>query len=461
MGIIRFDAGAWRARVDDGFDESDVKRVASALGELWAQRYEGSTVLIGYDVRRDSKRFAQLVGQILASYGLRAVVSDRVCPTPTLGWSVAHDPACIGGVMLTAARMPHEYGGIYIRQADGGPISSMFATAVAQRAKLAPTSGRGEVEYANLLTPYMDNLVSQADSTLIANARLRVVVDPLYAAGSGCVTTFIESLGCEVVRIHDKAVPDFRGLHPDAREPWVDECERAVKDHRADVGIVFDGDCGRLSLIDETGRLVSPHDLAPLVLEHIVTQRGKRGRVVGTAATTARLSRQAERLGCDYTMVAVGREALHREFQEGDVVLAADTNGGICVPSHAAVRDGILAAAMLLELLAGSGEDGVRGLIKRMEEEIGRLEYVASDIRLDFGATQRLRNLLPGLNPALVCGEEPEAVSHADGLRLTMPDGAWLLVRASHSDAGARICAEGEGATRARSLLAAARELVP
>lgn len=459
MSIIRFDAGGWRARVDDGFDEAGVTRVATALGKIWSQHFEGSTVMVGYDARRDSKRFARLVGEVLAAYGLRTIVSEGICPTPVLGWAVAHDPACIGGVMLTATRLPHEYGGILIRQADGGPVSSAFAAAVAQQAKLAPTSERGTVAYADLLTPYIDNLVSETDGSLIASAHLRVVVDPLHAAGSGCVADLFERLGCEVVRLHDKAVPDFRGMHPEAREPWVDACERTVRERHADLGMVFDGDCGRFSLIDSAGKLVSSHDVAPLVLEHIVRQRGRRGRVVGTVATSARLSRQAERLGCEYTMVAVGREALYREFFEGDVVLAADENGGICIPQHASVRDGILAATMLLELIAGTG-DGVRDLIEHMEEEVGHLEYVACDMRLDFGATQRLRNMLPGLNPDSICGDAPVWVSHADGMRLTMPDGAWLLLRASHTGAGVHVCAEGEGASRARALLTAARALV-
>lgn len=445
--------------MDGGFDEAGVTRAASALGEIWSQRYVGSTVLVGYDARRDSKRFARLTGEILAAYGLRAVVSDRICPTPVLGWAVARDPLCIGGVMITATRMPHEYGGFFMRDADGGPVSSSFSSAVAQRAKMAPTTERGEVEYQDFVTPYIDDLVAETDGNLIAEAGLRVVVDPLYAAGSGYVTSLFERLGCEVVPIHDKVVSDFRGLHPDAREPWVDECERAVREHHADMGVVFDGDCGRFSLIDDAGRLVSPHDVAPIVLEHIVRQRGKHGRVVGTVATSARLSRQAERLGCEYTMVAVGREALHREFQEGDVILAADENGGICIPPHSGVRDGILAATMVLELLAGT-RDTVSDLIASLGEKVGRLEYVAADMRLDFGATQRLRNLLPGLNPPSVCGDEPISVSHADGLRLTMPDGAWLLLRASHSGAGARVCAEREGMARSRELLAAGRDLV-
>lgn len=459
MGAIRFASNGWRARIGEGYDESSVVRIAQALGATWATRYEGSTVVVGYDVRRDAKRFALAVGQVIAAHGLRVVVSDAACPTPALKWTVAHDPLCIGGVMLTASRMPHEYGGLQVCQHDGGPVSTSFAAAVSQRIEAEPADARGPVEYADIVTPYCDALVSEADANLIASAGLRVVVDPLYGAASGSATKVFARLGCDVIPLHDKQVSDFRKLHPDAREPWVDECERMVVQNRADMGVVIDGDASRVAIIEEAGRLVSPHDLAPLILEHVVAQRGQRGRVVGTVATSARIARQAQRLGCDYSVAPVGIESLYREFYEGDVVLATDESGSLIVPSHIPERDGLCGAVMLLELVAGSGER-VTELVKRLEDSLGRREYAARDIRLDFGATQRLRNLLPGLNPHEVNGIEPIAVSHLDGLRLSFPNDAWLLLRASRSGSGARVAAEAPTAHEARALVAAAADLI-
>ena len=456
MNVIHFSANGWRARVDDGFNESSVVRIAAALGETWALRYEGSTILIGYDTRRDSKRLAVVAGQVLSALGMRAVVCDRVCPTPALSWAVAQDPLCVGGVMLTASRKPHEYGGILVRQDDGGPMSSMFAAAVDQRIAANPTDARGEVIYADFLTPYLRAIEEQADCGLIASAGLTVVVDPMYGAGCRSVADLFERMGCKVIEVHGEPLSDFRGLHPDVREPWVDGCERAVIENKADLGIVFDGDCDRFGIVDETGRLVSPHDLAPLLLEHLVNQRGLRGRVVATLPTSARIARQADRLDCEFTMVPTGAESIYREIVEGDVILAADESGCTCVPSFANHRDGILGAAMMLELIAGSSES-VCELVSRCEYEIGDMEYAFSKINLDFGATQRLRNLLPGINPPDVLGDVPVRVSHAGGLRLELPDGAWVFI--SPSSMGARVAAEAPTARRARALLGFAASL--
>ena len=62
MATIRFESHGWNARLGSGFDKASVVRIADALGRVWAERYEGSTVLIGYDTRRDSKRLAEIAG---------------------------------------------------------------------------------------------------------------------------------------------------------------------------------------------------------------------------------------------------------------------------------------------------------------------------------------------------------------------------------------------------------------
>lgn len=453
MSTLHFGPNAWYARIGDGFDESSITSIACALGDVWASSYKGSTVLVGYDIRRDSQRLAMLAAEVIASFGLTAIVSDRVCPTPALGWAVARDRSCVGGLMLTAGNMPREYGGIVVRGADGGHISTQFAAEVERRLRTARPDVVGEVRRSDLVSSYLNQLASEADGSLISSAGLRVVVDAMYGAGSSYLTHLLKTLGCEVIALHDKPVSDFRGLHPDTREPWVDECERAVVKHKADLGIVLDGDATHMALIDADGRLVSSHYLAPLALEHVVRQRGYGGRVVATMASSARTARQAERLGCDFTMVPVGAESIYREFFERDVILATDATGSIWAPRHLPERDAIMAALMLLELISGSGES-VRGLVNACERNLGLMEYVGKDIRMDHGMVQRLRNLLPGINPPEVAGMEPTRISHADGLRAELPDGSWILLRCSRMQPVVRIVAEAKSHARARELLA-------
>ena len=432
-------------------------RLAQALGRIWAQGNPGSTIVVGFDTRRHSERLAVLAGQVLAGCGLRVLVSDRICPIPCLGWTASRDPHCIGAVMLTASEAPYEYGGIIVRQSDGSQVSTSFAEVVEQRVAARVGDARGEIERADFVSPYLDDLVAIMQPVYRFGRRPKVVVDCLYGAGVNIASTLFERLGCEVIRLHDAVVPDFRGIHPDAREPWVDACEQLVLAEAADLGVVIDGDGDRMGLVDERGRLVSQHAVAPLALQQLARINTECRRVVGTFSSSLRVRRQAEQLGLEYTMVPVGFDALYREFVEGDVLMTADEEGCICAPWHMPERDGLLAsAAASATLLAGPGR--ASEVLAANAAAVGPAEWGSRRVKLDPPTLLRLRNLLPGTNPEEVIGLTPLAVSHAGGLRLEVEEG-WVCVRLESKPPAALVEAEGRNAAMLSKLLSAGTEL--
>ena len=163
--------------------------------------------------------------------------------------------------------------------------------------------------------------------------------------------------------------------------------------------------------------------------------------MVVTLTCSARVARQAERLGCELTSVPVGFSRLYREMREGDVVLGAEEYGGLAFPSHLFERDGLLVCLLVVELVAKTGKS-LRRLVSDMGDKIGHMRYTRRDVRLDPAATQAFRNVLPGLNPGSVAGRQPVEVSHADGLRLQFDDGSWVLIRPSRSDPVVRVYSE-------------------
>ena len=442
MGVIRFGVWGWRARVGEGFDADNVVRVARALGETWSWRFPGATILVGFDTRRDSERMAVLCGEVLAACGLVAVVAERPCPLPALGWSAAHDASCMGAVMLTASSASCRYGGIIARGADGGPVSGGFAEAVERQIAAKPSPERGPVVRMDFVGAYRDAVVARAETLFPALNTPRIVVDSLYGATYTCASDVFSALGCEVIGLHDEPISDFRGLHPKASEPWADECERMVRETHAQLGIVFDGDGDRMGIIDERGKLVSAHDLAPLALEHLVRTDEANRRVVATFATSLRLERQALWLDCPYTRVPGGFENVYHEFGEGDVLMGADEKGGLSHPAHLAERDGIYAACLAAASVLRDGDNPASTMIKEMEAGLGHTDWGARTVPLDPASLQRLRNLLPGMNPFEVAGRQPLQLSHAGGLRLTFEDDSWLMLRTATTRNAVRVTAE-------------------
>lgn len=458
MRQVRLGPNGWLAKYDEGFDETGVARLVGGLGLFWASASPAATVLVGYDSRRDSPEFARLAGGVLASFGLNTVVSDAPCPLPALSWEAARRKGCVGAVMVTGSEASCEYGGILARGADGGPLAQTFVEEADALVTSMPAFDLGKTTSGDFTEAYLLALRSRIDQGKVLSSRLKVVVDPMYGPGRGVLSGLLHSLGCDVREIHAEESETIGGIHPRACEPWVDDCEAAVVDSEADLGIVLNGDCSRCAIVDAEGRLVSPHHMVPLVLEHLVHDRGRQGRVVGTLSCSARLERQARRLGCPFTLVPVGFQRIYEEAREGDVLLGVEEYGGMAFPSFFPGRDGLLAALYLIEMVA-TRKVGIRALVNEQVEKIGHMDYRRKDLRLEPAAVQSFRNVLPGLNPHVVCGEVPREVSHADGLKLTFADDSWLSIRPSRSSSVVRICAEASDVVRRDELIDAACEI--
>lgn len=457
--IIRFGVDGWHARFTDGFDEEGVARVADALSLLWSREAPGAAVYVGYDTRHGSADYARLVAGILAARGLEVAVSDCACPTPAVAWSCARDERAVGAVVLTASERSCEYGGLLVRGADGGPVSRTLLDEVEQAIPMAATDERGPYEVRDLVSPYLGALLAFVDRELIAAAHPKVVVDAMYGAGTSHLARLLGEAGCEVVEIHVERREDFGGIHPEPQDPWADACEQAVVAHGARLGLLLDGDGDRASVVDERGIIVPTRTLAPLVMGELVEGHGLSGRVVMTLTCSTCIMRQAERLGCDVSVVPVGFPRIYREFLEGDVLMGVEEYGGIGVPAHLAERDGLLVCLLAVECLCRSG-GGMSDAVGSLSGLIGSTCYARRDVRLDPAAGQAFRNVLPGLNPSGLAGLRPVEVSHADGLRLQFADGSWALVRPSRAGSAVRVYAEAPTGGERDRLLDAACGLV-
>ena len=173
---------------------------------------------------------------------------------------------------------------------------------------------------------------------------------------------------------------------------------------------------------------------------------------------SARTMRQAERLDLELTAVPVGFARLHSEVREGDVLLACDEYGGICFPDHLPERDGILCALYMIEMVALGGRS-LSAAVEDLAEKIGHMYYAHKDVRLDSAALQAFSNLLPGLNPRQLAGRVPVQVGHADGMKVTFENDAWVMLRPSRSLPVVRAYAEAESVADRDDLLAAACDL--
>lgn len=456
--IIHFGTDGWRSRLDADFTQENVERVADAAASYWRERCPVGTVYVGYDARPAARELAHAAARALAGHGLTAIMADRAVPTPAVSWAAAHDEQACGALMITGSRHPIDYLGIKLRMGDGGGGTAEFYDDLEDLMEPEPLGCYGEVHEADILTPYMEGLRETVDAAAIARAGLTVVCDPMYGAMRGSLAGLLRDMGVTVREIHAVEEEGWDELRPEPIEPWVDDCEREVVERGAALGLVTDADAGRIGVVDERGRFVNTYKVIALILGHLVRNRGMKGRVVLDLASSVLPRRVAEALGCRVTVKPIGFKHIYAEMLKGDVLLGGEEAGGIGVPAHLLERDGVLCCLLLCELLAME-QRALSELVDELDERFGQLSYGRRDLRCAPDEIEMLRMFLPGLNPPLVAGEEPDDVSHMDGLRFGFKDGSWLLIRPSGTESVIRVCAEAATIERRDELLDAGLEL--
>src|SRR5205085_3841280 len=109
---IKFGTDGWRGIIAEDFTFENVRRVAAAIAAYVIKREDPRAgVLIGYDTRFGSRRFAEAVAEVIAAAGISVKLANDYTPTPALSYAVKHLGAA-GGVMVTSSHNPYQWNGI-------------------------------------------------------------------------------------------------------------------------------------------------------------------------------------------------------------------------------------------------------------------------------------------------------------------------------------------------------------
>jgi phosphomannomutase len=456
--VIRFGTDGWRAVIGDEFTYANLRRVADATGRVFAADHPGGRVIVGHDTRFEAAAFAVAAAEVLAAHGLEARMTDRYCPTPALCWSVAHDEAAVGGVILTASHNPAQYLGFKVRMEDGGASPVAFTDRVEAELRESVPEARGTFETFDLMAPYLDALRAFVDGNAIRLAQLHVAVDPLYGAGRGYLAEVLRSLGVDVTEVHGEDNPGFGGLHPEPIPPHIDEVRALVRERGLDAAFITDGDADRIGAADSSGAFVNPHRIIAVVTRHLIEDRGMRGRIVKTLSTSVLVDRLAASLGAEVTTTPVGFKWIYEEMVKGDVLLGGEESGGIGVPQHVRERDGLLMSLLLTEMMATRG-CGLSELVADLLRITGPMEYGRSDLELEPAVKDAFVASWAHIAPDEIAGLAVRAILREDGVKFLLPDDAWLLLRASGTEPLVRVYAEASSAGVVDDLLAAGRTM--
>ncbi len=458
---IKFGTDGWRAVIADGFTFANVERVSQAAADFWSRSEVPGTekkIVIGYDRRFLSDRFAQRAAEVFCANRFEVVLADRPTPTPAVSLACRQLHA-VGGVMITASHNPAAFNGYKLKTHLGAPADEDYCRAVEALLDRRPVRAMpvnnvlpNKVRTANLLPAHYRAVKKLVDFPLIARSRLRLAHDALFGVGAGCFDDLLAGTTCRVTTLNGAHDPYFGGINPEPVEANYRLSSAWLKKHPHDLCIVTDGDADRVGAMDGRGGYLSTHKVICLLLYHLFVNRGGRGRVVKALSTTAMLDKMCADYGLELVETPVGFKHTAAEMIKGGVLIGGEESGGIGFAGHIPERDGILAGMMLLELLALE-RVSINRLVARLEKRYGPHCYGRIDTRFPIEKRAELMAFLAANPPAKLLRSPLQEVKTFDGVKFVAQDSSWLMLRGSGTESVLRIYAEAGSDAGARRLL--------
>ena len=294
------------------------------------------------------------------------------------------------------------------------------------------------------------------DIEAINRANLRLVIDPMYGAGAGVLQKILGTTNRPIIEIRSERNPLFPGMKgPEPLEETLGPLMRAVKAHRADLGIAFDGDADRIALVDNNGQYVSSQDTFAMLAMYL----GERddipdGPIVRSVNGTVMLDILAERYGVELIETPIGYSSIAPAMVEHHAMLGGEESGGFAFGTHLPERDAFLAALYILDLMQRRGTD-IAGLRYGVHIRTDPWHYKRQDVSLQAEEMDTVRTHLAALDTSTfdLAGTPVTKTVTLDGVKLIGEDRRWLLVRTSGTEPLARIYAEARDPQTVESLL--------
>lgn len=451
MGNIEFGTDGWRAIIGEQFTFDNVQRVAYAVGKYVQQTYHAGKgdkvpLLISYDTRFLADKFAHRGAQVLMGMGIPVKLASHDCPTPCIAYATKHEPTA-GALQFTASHNPPEYCGIKYIPDYAGPATNEITNHILKHLEDLPAdyeAPKVEVPQFDPKPPYVAALRNIVDFERIGASGLRVGYDALYSTSRGYLNSMLLGAGlAEVHTMHDWRDPLFGGNLPEPKAEFLNQLSQLVKDKRLDMGMATDGDADRFAVIDDTGSYLSPNQLLCLVTRHLVKNRGWKGAIVRTVATTHLLDRLAELYGLEVHETPVGFKYVGELMRKADVLIGGEESGGISIKGHIPEKDGIIGNLLVVELLAYEKKPLSRVWIDLLNEAGITFAYRRADMHLKPRVQKILMERISAQPLTYLGGETITKIGREDGLKLYIDHNNWLLIRPSGTEPMLRLYAEG------------------
>lgn len=491
-----------------------VARASQGVANYLKQNQSQPAVVIGYDSRNNSRKFAEITAAVFAANGIKVHIWTELMPVPTVSFATRYLKAA-AGIMITASHNPAKYNGYKVYGADGCQITTEAANSIL--AEINKLDIFKDVKKADFQTALASKQISYIDDA-VYNAFLKevkqqsvlfgeevqkdaaIVYTPLNGTGLKPVTKILAEAGHTNIKIvPEQKLPD--GNFPTCPYPNPEIAEALnlgieyARTNNADLLLATDPDCDRVGIAvrDEHDeyQILTGNQVGVLLLDYICSQRSKHHQMpeaavmIKTVVTTAMAEQIAQSYGVRTINVLTGFKYIGEQIgmleQKGNYIFGFEESCGYLSGHYVRDKDGVNAAYLICEMYSYYSTQGVSILQKLAElyKKHGYSINLTCSYEFD-GSTglakmqQIMNNLRQGV--AELAGKKVTSVlDYAGGinglpaenmLQFTLEDKCSVIVRPSGTEPKLKtyIYAIGESKVQAEQsaedLIASSKELL-
>ena len=384
---LEFGTGGLRGIMGAGTNRMNIYTVGAAtqglanyLKEAFADLPE-IKVVVGHDVRNNSRKFAEIVAAIFSANGIKAYLFDDFRPTPELSFAIRH-LGCQSGVNITASHNPKEYNGYKAYWADGAQIISPhdvniidYVNRIASVNDIKFTGDPAKIEIIgkDIDKAFLDAIkgLSLSPESIARHHDLKIVYTPIHGTGVTMIPESLKNYGfTNIIHVPEQDVPsgDFPTvMSPNPEEPSAMAMAIAkAKEVGADLVMASDPDADRIGCVirDAQGeyRLINGNQIVMILLNYLMTRNAELGRLTGkeyivkTIVTTETIKSIADKNNIRMFDCYTGFKWIASVIRENEGVMrylgGGEESYGFLAEEFARDKDAVSAISLMAEAAA-------------------------------------------------------------------------------------------------------------
>lgn len=388
-------------------------------------------VLIGRDMRLSTPKMFESLSKGITDAG--ADVYDMGMTTTPMVYYFTAQHHFDASVMITASHNPKEHNGMKVSRTNALPVGYDTGLGELERRiheeEIIPADTKGKIipyevkdEYLRFQSRYHHDISNLNIVMDCSNGMASILVKEIF----GDVPTYIfDNL--------DGSFPNHEA-NPLEMENVV-ALQNKVREMKADIGVIFDGDADRVMFVDENGEFIAPDLMIAVLAHYFIEEKGYQGKVIQDIRTSKSVAEYIEKMGREMEIWRVGRAYAALKLREIDGAFGGEFAGHYYFRDFFYSDSAMIAAQVILHICSEMKQKGLS-----VSQLIRNIKRYANSGEINFTIQDKV-GAMEAIKDACCAEEVPTKILDFDGYRIEFKDW-WFNVRPSNTEPYLRLLME-------------------